>query len=81
MIILVIDNSELRLQIETFTKQYCFPDIIRFLQDKEGSWFLVQSTIENPKFESIKAIILSNCRIKEYVPPINPEDNAIDTVT
>lgn len=50
MTVIKVDDPEARQLIESYSRLYCHPDIIQFIQDGAGNWIMSYENLNNPKF-------------------------------
>lgn len=54
-----VNNATVRFHIERFTEQYTFPDVIKFVQDKNGDWITSIENLENMKYVGIRQDLIT----------------------
>jgi hypothetical protein len=50
MKVIQVDNERARQLIELYTAEFCFPDVIKFVQDGAGNWVMSMENLTNDKF-------------------------------
>ena len=69
MKVLSITDQNIRKQIEDFSDNDNNGHSIRFLQDGAGIWFITETVVNEPMYESIKDLMLSNGAWVDYTAP------------
>jgi peroxiredoxin len=55
MNVLKVNNANVRMHLENFSKQYTFPDEIKFVQDGNGDWITSIENLQNIRYKGIRA--------------------------
>lgn len=71
---LIISDKATRDAIEAYTDKNTFPDIIRFIEDKNGEWFTSDECLVDIKYSRTPAI--NDELVKAVSKTITPKDVA-----
>jgi ribosomal protein L4 len=62
-----IDDEKTRNMIELYSNLYCYPDVVKFIQDGNGNWVMSTENLANPKYLNPDPEIVSQFAIEHQL--------------
>lgn len=74
MIVLKVENEQIRSEIEKITLDDQYKGEIKFLQDNNGNWIVGKEVLDDPNFILVKDLLLAHSEEIEFAGLPLPDD-------